>query len=84
MYIGLGDQVIVPDYTYPATADVVQIVGANIVILDVERETMLIDYEAIEQAITPRTKAVIPVSATWQISQFFACTRKDSGESCNR
>ncbi len=60
--IGSGDEVIVPDYTYPATASVVQIVGARIVIVDVNRKTMLIDYEALERAITPRTKAVIPVS----------------------
>ena len=62
MGIGPGDEVIVPDYTYPATADVIQIVGAKIVIVDVDRETMLIDYDAIEQAITAHTKAVIPVS----------------------
>ncbi|MBU4288589.1 MAG: aminotransferase class I/II-fold pyridoxal phosphate-dependent enzyme, partial [Proteobacteria bacterium] len=42
--VGSGDEVIVPDYTYPATADVVAIVGAKIVIVDVSRETMLIDY----------------------------------------
>lgn len=60
--IGPGDEVIVPDYTYPATADVVAIVGARTVIVDVDPETMLIDYDALEQAVTPRTKAVIPVS----------------------
>ena len=53
---------IVPDYTYPATADVVAIVGATIVLVDISRETMLIDYEAIEKVITPRTRAMIPVS----------------------
>ena len=60
--IGSGDEVIVPDYTYPATADVVQIVGAKTVIVDVDRETMLIDYDAIEQAIGAHTKAIFPVS----------------------
>lgn len=60
--IGPGDEVIVPDYTYPATADVVAIVGAKIVIVDVSRETMLIDYDRIEEAVTDRTKAIIPVS----------------------
>ncbi len=60
--IGPGDEVIVPDYTYPATADAVAIVGANTVIVDIDPETMLIDYDALEQAITSRTKAVIPVS----------------------
>lgn len=60
--VGRGDEVIVPDYTYPATADVVAIVGAKIVIVDVSRETMLIDYDRIETSITDKTKAIIPVS----------------------
>lgn len=60
--VGPGDEVIVPDYTYPATADVVAIVGAKTVIVDVSEKNMLIDYEAMERAVTPRTKAVIPVS----------------------
>ncbi len=60
--IGAGDEVIVPDYTYPATAQVVAIVGAKAVIVDVDPKSMLISYEAIEKAITPRTKAIIPVS----------------------
>lgn len=60
--IGAGDEVIVPDYTYPATASVVPIVGAKAVIVDVCKKSMLIDYDEIEKAITPRTKAIIPVS----------------------
>lgn len=60
--IGAGDEVIVPDYTYPATASVVPLVGAKAVIVDVSRDTMLIDYDALEAAITPKTKAIIPVS----------------------
>jgi dTDP-4-amino-4,6-dideoxygalactose transaminase len=60
--VGPGDEVIVPDYTYPATASVAAVVGAKIVIVDVDPETMLIDYDAIENGITPQTKAVIPVS----------------------
>jgi len=60
--VGPGDEVIIPDYTYPATADVVSIVGANCVIVDVSPDTMLIDYDAIESAINDRTKAIIPVS----------------------
>ncbi|MFA6127009.1 MAG: DegT/DnrJ/EryC1/StrS aminotransferase family protein [Bacteroidales bacterium] len=62
MGIGQGDEVIVPDYTYPATASVVTIVGAHCVIVDVDASNMLIDYDAIEKAITPKTKAIIPVS----------------------
>jgi perosamine synthetase len=60
--IGPGDEVIVPDYTYPATASVVAIVGAKPVIVDCSPETMLIDYDAAAAAVTPRTKAIIPVS----------------------
>jgi len=60
--IGQGDEVIVPDYTYPATASVMPIVGAKAVIVDVNRDSMLIDYDAIEKAITPNTKAIMPVS----------------------
>jgi len=60
--IGPGDEVIVPDYTYPATASVVAIVGAKAVIVDCSPETMLVDYAAAADAITPRTRAMIPVS----------------------
>jgi dTDP-4-amino-4,6-dideoxygalactose transaminase len=60
--IGPGDEVIVPDYTYPATASVVQIVGAKIVMVDVDPATMLIDYEAVEKAVSKKTRAIIPVS----------------------
>jgi perosamine synthetase len=60
--IGPGDEVIVPDYTYPASASVVEIVGAKIVLVDVNPKSILIDYDALEKAITPKTRAVIPVS----------------------
>ena len=62
MDIGPGDEVIIPDYTYPATGDAVQIVGAKAVIVDIDPETCLIDYMALENAFTPQTRAVIPVS----------------------
>tara|TARA_B100000963_G_scaffold352798_1_gene366544 strand:+ start:138 stop:1247 length:1110 start_codon:yes stop_codon:yes gene_type:complete len=60
--IGPGDEVIVPDYTYPATASVVNIVGAKAVIVDVSKEDMLINIDSIENAINKKTKAIIPVS----------------------
>ena len=60
--IGQDDEIIVPDYTYPVTAAVVNIVGAAIVLVDVDPNTMLINYGAIEKAISYRTKAIIPVS----------------------
>jgi len=60
--VGPGDEVIVPDYTYPATASAVAVAGATPVIVDVNPRTMLIDYDALEKAVTERTRAVIPVS----------------------
>jgi dTDP-4-amino-4,6-dideoxygalactose transaminase len=60
--VGPDDDVIVPDYTYPATAYAVSLVGAVPVIVDVNPETMLIDYDALSDAITDKTKAVVPVS----------------------
>ncbi len=60
--IGPGDEVIVPDYTYPATASVIAIVGAKAVIVDVSKQDMLLDFDALEAAINEKTKAIIPVS----------------------
>lgn len=60
--IGPGDEVLVPDFTYPATASAVLLLGASVVLVDVDPETMLVDYDALEDAVGPRTKAMIPVS----------------------
>ncbi|MEW6506955.1 MAG: DegT/DnrJ/EryC1/StrS aminotransferase family protein [Bacteroidota bacterium] len=60
--IGPGDEVIVPDYTYPATASVVNIVGAKAVIVDIDKSNMLIDYKEVKKAVTDKTKAIISVS----------------------
>jgi len=60
--VGEDDEVIIPDYTYPATGHVVGLVGARVVIVDVSKESMLIDYDQIEEAMSQRTKAIIPVS----------------------
>lgn len=62
--IGLkpGDEVIVPDYTYPCTASIVALLGGTAVIVDVDPATMLIDIDAMERAVTPKTAAIIPVS----------------------
>ena len=51
-----------PDYTYPATASVIAIVGAKAVIVDVSKEDMLLNFDALEAAINDKTKAIIPVS----------------------
>jgi dTDP-4-amino-4,6-dideoxygalactose transaminase len=60
--IGKGDEVIVPDFTYPATADVVRFVGATPVLVDVSPESYNVHAEHIEGAITPKTKCIMPVS----------------------
>lgn len=60
--VGPGDEVIVPDFTHPATGNVVFIVGAKPVLVDVDHATYNIDYYALEKAITKKTKAIIPVS----------------------
>ena len=59
--IGAGDEVIVPAYTYTATASVVCHVGAKLVMVDAQPDCLEMDYEALEKAITPATKAIIPV-----------------------
>jgi dTDP-4-amino-4,6-dideoxygalactose transaminase len=62
MGVGPGDEVIVPDFTHPATALTVMTVGAKPVLVDVELETRNTNAEIIREAINKRTKAVIPVS----------------------
>lgn len=59
--VGPGDEVIVPAYTYTATASVVHHVGAKIVMVDVAPDSFEIDYDRIVDAITERTKVVMPV-----------------------
>ncbi|MGB5895772.1 MAG: DegT/DnrJ/EryC1/StrS family aminotransferase [Ignavibacteriaceae bacterium] len=56
-----GDEVIVPTMTFPATAEIVCYFKAKPVIVDVDEDTLNISLEAIEKAITPKTKAIIPV-----------------------
>ena len=59
--VGPGDEVIVPAYTYTATASVVQHVGAKIVFVDSQKDSVEMDYDQLEQAITERTKVISPV-----------------------
>jgi perosamine synthetase len=56
-----GDEVIVPTMTFPATAEIVCYFGAKPIIVDVDADTLNISSEEIEKAITPKTKAIIPV-----------------------
>ena len=61
MGIGEGDEVIVPAYTYTASASVVCHVGAKPVLVDTQKDSLEMDYDAVEAAINERTKAIIPV-----------------------
>ncbi len=63
MGLGLkpGDEVITPTFTFIATAEVVALLGLTPVVVDVDWETMNMDIEAVRRAITPRTKAIVPV-----------------------
>ncbi len=59
--IGLGDEVIVPAYTYTASASIVCHVGATLVLIDSQENSLEMDYDALEDAINENTKAIIPV-----------------------
>lgn len=59
--IGEGDEVITCAYTYTASASVISHVGAKIVLVDCQKDSFLIDYDAVEAAITENTKAIIPI-----------------------
>lgn len=59
--VGEGDEVIVPAYTYTATASVVCHVGAELKMIDVQKDSLEMDYDSMEEAITERTKVIIPV-----------------------
>lgn len=59
--IGRNDEVIVPSYTYTASASVIYHVGARIVFVDVQKNNLQMDYDALESAINKNTKAIIPV-----------------------
>src|SRR5581483_10646455 len=59
--IGPGDEVLLPSMTFVATANAVEHAGARPVLVDSEPGTGLIDFDAAERMITPRTRAIIPV-----------------------
>ncbi|WP_180072928.1 DegT/DnrJ/EryC1/StrS aminotransferase family protein [Acinetobacter sp. YH12075] len=70
--IGPGDEVITPGFTYIATAETVAVLGATPIYVDVNPKTYNLDVEKLEAAITPRTKAIIPVSLYGQCADFDA------------
>ncbi len=70
--IGWGDEVIVPAYTFQATASAPMLAGAVPVLVDIDPNTFCIDPAAIEAAITPRTRAIIPVHVASQMADMGA------------
>jgi UDP-2-acetamido-2-deoxy-ribo-hexuluronate aminotransferase len=65
--VGPGDEVITTPFTFAATAEVIVLLGAKPVFVDIEPDTCLIDAKLIEAKITPRTKAIMPVSLYGQV-----------------
>ncbi|MCM1371580.1 MAG: DegT/DnrJ/EryC1/StrS family aminotransferase [Bacteroides sp.] len=59
--VGAGDEVIVPAYTYTASASIVDHVGAKVIFVDIQKDSLEMDYNKVEAAITQDTKAIIPV-----------------------
>jgi UDP-2-acetamido-2-deoxy-ribo-hexuluronate aminotransferase len=70
--IGPGDEVITPGFTYIATAETVALLGAKPVYVDIDPRTYNLDPQLLDAAITPRTKAIIPVSLYGQCADFDA------------
>jgi UDP-2-acetamido-2-deoxy-ribo-hexuluronate aminotransferase len=60
--VGAGDEVITTTFSFAATAEVIVLLGAKPVFVDIEADTALLDAQLLEAAITPRTKAIMPVS----------------------
>lgn len=70
--IGPGDEVITPGFTYIATAETVALLGAKPVYVDIDPKTYNLNPQLLEAAITPRTKAIIPVSLYGQCADYDA------------
>ena len=68
--IGPGDEIITPGFTYIATAETVALLRAKPVYVDIDPRTYNLDPQLLEEAITPRTKAIIPVSLYGQCADF--------------
>lgn len=70
--VGPGDEVITPGFSYIATAEAAVLLGAKVVYIDIDPVTYNMDPDLLETAITPRTKAIIPVSLYGQPADFDA------------
>jgi UDP-2-acetamido-2-deoxy-ribo-hexuluronate aminotransferase len=70
LQIGPGDEVITVPFTWISSAEVIGLVGATPVFVDIERETFNLDPDLLEAAITPRTRAIMPVSLFGQMADY--------------
>lgn len=68
--VGQGDEVITSAYTYTATASVIEHVGANIVLVDTEKDSFEMDYKKLEEAITEKTKVIMPIDLAGKICDY--------------
>ncbi len=68
--IGPDDEVIVPAYTYTATASVTQHVGAKLVMVDSQKDSVEMDYDQLEKAITEKTKVIVPVDIAGIVAKY--------------
>lgn len=68
----IGDEVIVPTFTYVATAEVIALLQLTPVLVDVDPDTFLVDIDAVRKAITPKTKAIVPVHLFGQVANMGA------------
>lgn len=79
--VGPGDEVIVPSFSFIATAEVVSLLGARPVFADVDPETSLMDLDKLDRLLTPRTRAVVVVSLYGHMGDWgqLACWCHDRG-----
>lgn len=68
--VGPGDEVIVPDFSFFATSEVVSLLGAKPIFVDVDADTYNMNIESLKEAITPATKAIMPVSLYGQCADY--------------
>ncbi len=68
--VGPDDEVIVPAYTYTATASVTQHVGAKLVMVDSQKDCLEMDYDQLEKAITDKTKVIVPVDLAGIVADY--------------
>src|SRR5699024_2190469 len=68
--IGEGDEVITSAYTYTASASVIEHVGAKIVLVDTQEDSFEMDYEQVAEAITEKTKVIIPIDIAGKLCDY--------------